>query len=69
MLVVFAKLGTPEMLGQFALGLAVVSPVITLTNLQLQQVQATDARQQYQFGDYLALRLITTPLAIVVILE
>jgi len=68
MLVVFAKLGTPEMLGQFALGLAVVSPVITLTNLQLQQVQATDARQQYQFGDYLALRLITTPLAIVVIL-
>ena len=32
MLVVLAKLGTPEMVGQFALGLAISGPVIMLAN-------------------------------------
>ncbi len=65
--VVLAKLGTPEMLGQFALGLAVCAPVITFTNLALRPVQATDARQEKQFGHYLALRLVTVPLALMMI--
>jgi len=67
MLVSLAKLGTPEMVGQFALGLAVGAPVMMLANLQLRSVQATDARNEYQFGDYLALRLATTTLAFGVI--
>lgn len=67
MLVVLAKLGTPEKVGQFALGLAVTAPIIMLTNLQLRAIQATDARHDYQFGDYLALRLIMTLVAITVI--
>jgi O-antigen/teichoic acid export membrane protein len=67
MLVVLAKLGPPEMVGQFALGLAITAPVIMFTNLQLRGVQATDARQEYLFGDYLGLRLITTALALLVI--
>lgn len=66
-LVVMAKLGTPEMVGQFALGLAVTAPVIMFANLQLRAVQATDARREYQFADYLGLRLITTLLAYLVI--
>jgi O-antigen/teichoic acid export membrane protein len=67
MLVVLAKLGSPEMVGQFALGLAITAPVIMFTNLQLRGVQATDARQEYLFGDYLGLRLITTMLALLII--
>ena len=68
MLMMIAKLGTPQMLGKFALGLAITGPVLMLTNLQLRAVQATDAKSQYQFGDYLALRLIGTTLALVVVL-
>lgn len=67
MLVVLAKLGSPEMVGQFTLGLAVTAPVIMLTNLQLRGVQATDAKQKYLFGDYLGLRLIGTALALLAI--
>lgn len=67
MLVVFAKLGSPEMVGQFTLGLAVTAPVIMLTNLQLDIVQATDAKKEYVFGDYLGLRFIGTAIALVAI--
>lgn len=68
MLVVLAKFGSPEMVGQFALGLAVTAPVILFASLALRSVQVTDARHQYLFGDYLGLRLITTVLALLVIL-
>lgn len=67
MLVVLAKLGSPEMVGQFTLGLAVTAPVILFTSLQLRAVQATDAKQQYVFGDYLGLRLLATGLAVIII--
>jgi O-antigen/teichoic acid export membrane protein len=68
MLVVLAKLGSPAMVGQFALALAITAPVLLFTNLQTSDVQATDARRTYRFGDYLGLRLITTSLAILFIL-
>ncbi len=67
MLVVLAKLGSTEMVGQFALGLAITAPIVMFANLQLRAVQATDARQQYRFGDYFGLRLITTALALLAI--
>jgi O-antigen/teichoic acid export membrane protein len=66
-LIAIARLGNPEMVGQFALALAITAPVIMLTNLQLRAVQATDARRQYEFGEYLGLRLIMTALALVLI--
>ena len=62
-----AKLGSPEMVGQFTLGLAVTAPVIMFTNLQLRGVQATDAKGDYVFSDYLGLRLIGTGLALLII--
>jgi O-antigen/teichoic acid export membrane protein len=67
MLVVLAKLGSPEMVGQFTLGLAVTAPVVMFTNLQLRSVQATDVRHQYVFSEYLRLRLIMTGLALLII--
>src|SRR5947209_14419504 len=67
MLVVLAKLGSPELVGRFALGFAVTAPVVMLTNLQLRGVQATDARQEHRFGEYLALRLVAAPLSLAIV--
>ena len=67
MLVVLAKLGSPQLVGQFALGLAVTAPVIMLSNLQLRGVLATDAREEHPFSDYLELRLVTTGLALLTV--
>jgi O-antigen/teichoic acid export membrane protein len=64
MLVALAKLGSRAMVGQFVFGLAVTAPVFIFANLQLRTVQATDARREYRFGHYLALRLTTTGLAL-----
>ena len=62
-LVVLAKVGTPEMVGQFALGLAIAAPILMLANLQLRPLQATDTQSMFEFSDYLGLRLITAVLA------
>jgi O-antigen/teichoic acid export membrane protein len=67
LLSVLAKLTSPEVVGRFSLGLAVTAPVIMFANLQLRSVQATDARDEYAFADYLGLRLATTLLALAVI--
>ena len=67
MLVALTKLGTREMVGQFAFGLAVTAPIILFFNLQLREVQATDARREFSFADYFGMRVITTFLALVVI--
>ncbi len=67
MLVALAKLGSPEMVGQFAIGLAMSGPVMMFANLQLRAVQATDARGEYSFGNYFGLRVLTTLLALAVI--
>lgn len=66
-LVVLSKLGLPEDVGLFSLGLAITAPVVMFTNLQLRSVQATDARRHYAFGHYLALRLVMTALALLAI--
>ena len=67
MLVVLAKLGSPEMLGRFALAFALTAPVFQFSGLQLRGLQATDARSQYLFGEYLGLRLITVCLSLVAV--
>ena len=67
MLMVIAKLGSPQLVGQFALGLAVTAPVMMLSNLQLRGVLATDANDEHAFGEYLALRLLTTGLALLAV--
>ena len=65
--VLLAKLGSPEMVGRFSLGLAISTPVAYLCNLQLRAMQATDARREHPFGVYLALRLATTVGIVVIV--
>jgi len=66
-LIIIAKVGSSAMVGQFALGLAVSAPILTLTNLQLRPIQATDTQGRFGFADYLTLRLMTAFLAFVMI--
>jgi O-antigen/teichoic acid export membrane protein len=68
MLVILAKLGTPEMVGTFALGLAVTAPIILFFNLSLRAVLATDAQHQFSFAEYLGLRILTSTTAAVILL-
>ena len=67
MLVLLTKLGSPEMVGLFAIGLAVTMPILSFATLKTRLVQATDAQQTYLFGHYFGLRLITTAVSLVVI--
>ncbi|MCC6264005.1 MAG: lipopolysaccharide biosynthesis protein [Bryobacterales bacterium] len=60
----FAKLGSAQMLGQYALALAVAAPVAMLAHLNLRSVLATDTGGKHPFGDYLALRLTVTALGL-----
>jgi O-antigen/teichoic acid export membrane protein len=63
MLVLLAKLGTPQLVGEFALALAITAPIVLGAGLSLRSIQATDAAAEYPFGDYLLVRLLTTAAA------
>lgn len=64
MLSVLSKLGNPEVVGVFSLGVAITTPILLFSGLQLRQVQATDAQGAYSFSEYLGLRFLTTALAL-----
>ncbi len=66
-LMLLTKLIRPEFVGQYALSLAIVYPVIALTSFQLRSVVASDIYRQTHFGHYLSLRLLTTALALVIV--
>lgn len=59
-----AKLGGREMLGQYALAVALATPAIMLAHLNLRAVLATDMARRHTFGDYLTVRLGTTAVAL-----
>jgi O-antigen/teichoic acid export membrane protein len=67
LLMVTAKLGSTEMVGQLALSFAIVAPIQALTDLALRPALATDARRDFHFRDYLELRakMITIAVAAV----
>ncbi len=60
LVVIIAKLGTPEMLGTFALGLAIAAPVMLFCDMRLRVIHASDALDRYDFTEYLAVRIGTS---------
>jgi len=68
MLIIIAKLSTPETVGRFVLALAVTAPAIMFANMNLRAVMATDASKRFSFDEYIGLRVITTTAALFVIL-
>lgn len=63
MLSVLALLTSPTEVGRYALALAITAPVFLFSSLKLRQVQVTDAANEFDFGEYLAQRLLTSLIA------
>lgn len=59
-----AKLGGREMLGEYALAVALTAPVAMLAHLNLRAVLATDVNRQHGFGDFLAVRFPVSALGL-----
>lgn len=68
MTVVLAKFCSPAAVGTYSLALAIVTPILTFTSLQLRAAQATDAKNEYRVADYLGVRLLGTLVGFAVIL-
>lgn len=66
-LVLLARLGNPETVGQFSLGLAITAPIMLFAGLSLRSVQSTDACRLFDFKDYAGTRVLTTIAAVFII--
>jgi O-antigen/teichoic acid export membrane protein len=67
-MLMLARAGSAHLLGLFSLGMAVTAPLMLLTNLQLRNLLATDVgADRYALGHYLALRLATLSVAVLLI--
>lgn len=67
MIAVLAKLGTPETVGAYALGIATATPLLMLAQLNLRTVLATDAGCEHDFHAYRNLRSMALAIAVVLI--
>jgi O-antigen/teichoic acid export membrane protein len=67
-LVALARLGSPKIVGQFSLGLAISAPITMFFMMQLRAVLVTDVKNEYTFSEYFGLRIVTTLLALAVII-
>lgn len=68
LLVLLTKMGAVEMVGTFSVAQAVITPIGLLLSFKLRVVQVTDAKNDYEFGHYLALRIFTAGAAVLVTL-
>ncbi len=64
---IIAKLGSATLLGEFAIGLAITTPVFFLSSLGLRSVQATDAARRFGRHEYFWLRACTTVVALLLV--
>jgi O-antigen/teichoic acid export membrane protein len=67
-LVVLAKLGTPEQVGEYALGMAIAAPVMLFANLQLRVLLASDVTGRFALSRYLTFRLVSLAAALLVVI-
>ncbi len=68
LLAILARLGTPTIVGQYVLAVAVTTPITVFFMLHLRAIQATDTKRDYQFGHYLALRFCAMATALIVVI-
>lgn len=66
--IIIARYGSPELVGQFSLATGLVLPVFAFLNFHLRVVYVTSPKKNTVFGDYLSLRLCTTIVALLLIL-
>ncbi|MGY0691506.1 oligosaccharide flippase family protein [Virgibacillus sp. FSP13] len=68
LLIIIAKLGNPEMVGLFALGLAVTAPIIMLTDMELRMALVTDAKSSFGFAHYAGTRILSVGLSFAIMI-
>jgi O-antigen/teichoic acid export membrane protein len=68
LLILLAKLGSVEEVGEFALASAIAAPVFMLADLNLRAYLATDAREEFDFSTYFTCRVGAVGLAFITIL-
>ena len=66
MLIVLAKLGTIELVGAYTLGLAIATPILMFSCLNLRSIFVTDQYGVFRFHEYLALRVGMLALSIAI---
>ena len=66
-LIILARLGDAEMVGRFALALAITAPIMLFCGLALRPVLSTDAKSEFEFGEYLGLRLLSIGVGLIAI--
>lgn len=57
LLIVLAKMGTVEMVGAYTLGVAIATPILMFSCLNLRSIFVTDRESTFRFREYLTLRL------------
>lgn len=67
LIISMTRFGNLEMVGFYSLGLAITTPILMFTNLELRTIQAT-AESNYKFSNFLALRILTSILFIIILL-
>ena len=65
--ILLAKLGSAADVGVYALGMAVAAPIVLFANLQVRTLLASDVRDEFRFGQYMAFRLISLAGAFLII--
>src|SRR5690348_515538 len=68
MIVLFARVGTATMVGEYSLATAVAYPLYLLANLSLRQVFVNDREHRYRFQELLGAKYILTGLALLVLI-
>ncbi|MGI9284011.1 MAG: lipopolysaccharide biosynthesis protein [Pseudomonadales bacterium] len=63
-LIVVAKLSDPTTVGIYALAQAICLPMTEIARMGLREVRASDTVGEYEFGDYLGLRLLAIGVAL-----
>ncbi len=66
-IVALAKLGNPEQVGEYALGMAVSAPIVLFANLQLRALLVSELRDRFTFGQYLTFRLASLGAALLLV--
>jgi O-antigen/teichoic acid export membrane protein len=67
MLMAMAKLMDTQQVGYYTLALSITNPIMMFSMLQLRAMHVTDVKEQYSYGNYLGVRLLTNGLAAVVL--
>ncbi len=67
-IVLLAKISKPEIVGQFALAMAIAMPITFLADFRLRVLFVTDASQKYDFRKMLGLRYLLSTASLVITL-